>query len=412
MTRDTVAGRLGSAVTRLTGARPPVRLRGWDGSEAGPDGGPVLVVRSRRALRRLMWDPGELGLARAYIAGEIDVEGDLDAGLRTAWAWGRDGRMRRPRPAELAGLLGTAVRLGAVGPRPKPPGNEIRLGGGTHTRARDRAVISAHYDLSNDFYRLILDPRMVYSCGYWTGAAGETVADAQRAKLDLICGKLGLEPGMRLLDVGCGWGALILHAAQEHGVEAVGVTLSAAQAAHVRDRVAELGLGDRVEVRHQDYRDVADGPYDAVASVEMGEHVGLRDYPAFARSLHDRLRPGGRLLVQQMSHGAGAPDGGAFITSYIAADMHMRPVGDTLTLLEGAGLEIRGVQALREHYVRTVRAWRATLERRWSEAVALVGEPTARTWRLYLTGGALAFEQRRMGVDQILAVRPGPGAGA
>ena len=406
------AGAIAVALTRLTGTGPPVRLRAWDGSEAGPPGGPVLLIRHRRALRRILWRPDQLGVARAYIAGELDVAGDLDDGLRRAIAWASGGAARRPRPGDLLRLVPEAARLGVLGPPPRPPVAEWRPSGIAHSRDRDRAVVAGHYDLSNDFYRLLLDPLMVYSCAYWPEGTDATLAGAQRAKLDLICAKLRLRPGMRLLDAGCGWGALITYAAQEYGVRAVGVTLSAAQARHARERISALGLGDRVEVRHQHYRDIAGGGYDAIASVEMGEHVGAEDYPAFARSLHDLLRPGGRLLIQQMSRGRDAPDGGAFITAFIAADMHMRPVGDTLNLLAGAGLEVRAVQALREHYVRTVRAWRATLDERWDEAVALVGARTARVWRLYLTGGALAFERRRMGVDQILAVRPDADAAA
>ncbi|MBO0517330.1 class I SAM-dependent methyltransferase, partial [Streptomyces beijiangensis] len=177
-------------------------------------------------------------------------------------------------------------------------------------------------------------------------------------------------------------------------------------AAYVREQVAERGLEDLVEVQCRDYRDIADGEFDAVATVEMGEHVGDAEYPAFTATLHRMVRPRGRVLVQQMSRGSVAPGGGAFIEAYIAPDMHMRPLGDTVSLLEGAGLEVRSVQSLREHYVRTVGAWHRTLEDRWAEFVELAGEETARVWRLYLVGGALAFEERRMGVDQILAVRP------
>ncbi len=220
---------------------------------------------------------------------------------------------------------------------------------------------------------------MAYSCGYWTGdGADYGSADAQRDKLELICRKLGLEPGARLLDIGCGWGSLTLYAAERHGVHVTAVTLAAEQAAYVRQQVAERGLDDLVEVLNIDYRDVPGRPgtrgaYDAVSTVEMGEHVGDAEYPAFTAILHDALRPRGRALVQQMSRGANAPGGGAFIESYIAPDMHMRPVGETVSLLEGAGFEVRDVESLREHYVLTVEAWRRTLEERWAEFTALVG---------------------------------------
>jgi cyclopropane-fatty-acyl-phospholipid synthase len=420
MTTTTTTIRYGAADTlaRLfraaVSADLPIRLRAWDGSETGPDTGPVLVVRDRRALRRLLWSPNELGLAQAYVLGEIDVDGDLAAGLREVWRTlgarrqqhSADG-VRPPGPIRLARLLPDAIRLGAVGTKPKPPSVQARLTGAEHSRERDRAAIAHHYDLSNAFYELLLDEHMAYSCAYFTDdAPGYALDDAQRDKLDLVCRKLGLRPGMRLLDVGCGWGSLTVYAAREYGVHVTGVTLAAAQRDHVAARIAAADLGDRARVLLLDYRDIADGPYDAIATIEMGEHVGDARYPAFAAGLHRLLRPRGRLLVQQMSRGRVAPGGGAFIERYIAPDMHMRPVGETVARFEAAGFEVRDVHAMREHYVRTVAAWHRRLESRWDDAVALVGEATARVWRLYLVGGALAFEQRRMGVDQILAVKP------
>ncbi|MEU6407107.1 cyclopropane-fatty-acyl-phospholipid synthase family protein [Streptomyces sp. NPDC046985] len=410
--RTGAAHRIAALAEDGIGGPLPVRLRAWDGSETGPVGAPVVVVRSRRALRRLLWQPGELGLAQAYVTGEIDVEGDLAQGLRTLWSAARERGLHAPKltPAARARAVAAAVRLGAVGPRPPVPDSQARLRGGLHSRARDRAAISHHYDLSNDFYRLLLDDTMAYSCGYWTSEdPGADPADAQRAKLELICRKLGLTPGARLLDIGCGWGSLTLYAAEQHKARVTAVTLAREQAAHVREQVRARGLEDRVEVVCQDYRDISGAGYDAVATVEMGEHVGDAEYPAFAAALHRHVRPRGRVLVQQMSRGAHAPGGGAFIEAYIAPDMHMRPVGDTVGLLEGAGLEVRSVESMREHYVRTVDAWRRTLEDRWAEFVRLTGEETARVWRLYLVGGALAFEERRMGVDQILSVRPADG---
>jgi cyclopropane-fatty-acyl-phospholipid synthase len=290
---------------------------------------------------------------------------------------------------------------------PRPPAQEARPAGRLHTLGRDRAAISHHYDLGNDFYELILDEHMAYSCAVWTDD-GMTLTEAQHAKLDLVCRKLGLTPGARLLDVGCGWGSLSLHAAREYGAKVTGVTISAEQHAFVTRRAAEQGLDDLVTIRLQDYRDIgrdgADGPYDAVSSIEMGEHVGEENYPTYARVLHRNLRPDGRLVLQQMSRGRTAPGGGAFIESYIAPDMTMRPLHGTLGHLAGAGFEIRDVDAMREHYVKTIDAWAGTLEDRWAEVVAAVGVGWARVWRLYLAGGSLAFEENRMGVDQIVAV--------
>ena len=291
------------------------------------------------------------------------------------------------------------------------------LAGEKHSTGRDSDAISYHYDQSNDLYAALLDERMAYSCAYFRADPAEDpgardgsygITEAQRDKLELVCRKLGLAPGMRLLDVGCGWGSLILYAAEHHGVHATGVTISAQQRDHVEKLVAERGLADRVSVRLQDYREVplpADGPYDAVASIEMSEHVGQEQYPAYAATLHRLVRPGGRVLLQAMSHPS-APGGGAFIERYVAPDMHMRPVWETAAMLARPGLELRDVESMREHYAWTVRAWADTLERRWDEVVGLIGVPGARIWRLYLAGGALTFAENRMGVDQLLFVRP------
>jgi cyclopropane-fatty-acyl-phospholipid synthase len=308
--------------------------------------------------------------------------------------------------------LRAARGLGALGLPPAPPVSQARLRGRLHSAARDRDAIHHHYDLSNDFYALILDPHMAYSCAYFArdpADPGYTLEDAQRDKLDLVCRKLGLdraEPGHRHLDIGCGWGSLSLFAAEEYGVRVVGVTIAAEQKAFVDQRIAERGLQDRVEIRLQDYREVPDGPFDTISSIEMGEHVGARNYPLFTGGIHRLLRTGGRALVQQMSRTT-RPGGGPFIEAFIAPDMHMRPVGETVELFERAGLEVRDVHALREHYVWTVAAWYATFDANWDRVVAMVGEEVARVWRLYLVGGALAFEEGRMGVDQLLVVKPG-----
>ena len=386
-----------------THAGVDLRLRAWDGSEAGPEKAPVVVMRAPRALQRILWRPGELGLARAYVSGDLDFEGDLTEGLRHVWGALRDTPLRgiALAPAAVAATRAVA-QLKLLGPPPAPPRCELRVRGRLHSRARDQAVIAGHYDVPAAFYQLILDPSMAYSSAYW--APGQhTLADAQRAKLELICRKLGLEPGQRLLDMGCGWGSLTIHAARA-GVQVTGVTLSREQGGYVRQRARGLGLA-RAEVRIQDYRDPLDERYDAVASVEMGEHVGAAQYPRFLAALHDRLRPDGRLLIQQMSRGARAPGGGPFIESYITPDMDMRPVGATLRLIENAGFEVIGVEAMRGHYVRTIRAWLENFEQNLPAIKEILSEEQIRLWRLYLAGGALAFEEGRMGVDQILAVR-------
>jgi cyclopropane-fatty-acyl-phospholipid synthase len=402
-----VAHQLLDVVAPMFGGEVPVRVKAWDGSVGGPADAPAVEIRTPAALRRLLYAPGELGLAQAYVTGEIDVEGDLLDGLRRVWGAVRDhGASPRLRPRTVVAGLRTAAGVGALGLPPAPPASQARLRGRLHSLRRDRAAIAHHYDLSNEFYSLILDPHMAYSCAYFTSEdPSYTLEDAQRAKLDLVCDKLGLAEGTRHLDIGCGWGSLSLHAAEHYGAHVVGVTISREQQAFVEARVAERGLEDRVEIRLQDYRDVDDGPFDTVSSIEMGEHVGQRNYPVFAGKIREQLRPGGRALVQQMSRTT-KPGGGPFIEAFIAPDMHMRPLGETVALLERAGLEVRGVQGLREHYVRTVDAWYATFDANWDSAVALVGEEMARVWRLYLVGGALAFAEGRMGVDQILMSKP------
>lgn len=409
------ADRLARALRPLAGGELPVRLRAWDGSEAGPVDAPLVEVTSPRALRRLLWSPGELGAAQAYVLGEIEVPGDLDTALTHVWAQVRARGLGgiRPTPGTLVGAARTALSLGVVGPRPEPPASQARIRGRRHSRARDRAAISHHYDLSNAFYRLVLDDHMAYSSGYWTSHDPSYILeDAQAAKLDLVCRKLGLVAGSRLLDVGCGWGSLSLYAAEHVGARVTGVTISAEQKAFIDARIAERGLADRVEIRLQDYRDAlgdgSAGSYDAAASIEMGEHVGQDNYPTYVGVLHDAVRPGGRVLVQQMSRTGRHPGGGPFIESFIAPDMHMRPVGRTVDLIEAGGLEVRDVHAMREHYVRTVDAWLERFEERLEQLRELVPEEVVRVWRLYLVGGRMAFRDGRMGVDQILAVRPGP----
>ncbi|MEV7397509.1 cyclopropane-fatty-acyl-phospholipid synthase family protein [Aeromicrobium sp. NPDC092404] len=399
----------------------PIRLRAWDGSEAGVPGAPTVVIRNKRALRHVLWSPGELGVARAYVQGDLDVEGDLGEALRAMWDAVRDARTAdgaagRPRigPRQVARAAALAVRLGAIGPRPPRPAAESNLTGEVHSKERDLAAISHHYDLSNEFYELILDPNMAYSSGFHS-SPDMGLEEAQVAKLHLICRKLGLQPGMKMVDIGSGWGSLTLFAAEHHGVHVTGVTLSVEQRDYVMGKAVERGLQDRVEVSLRHFRDleasgVRDNEIDAIASIEMGEHVGDAEYVVFVDSIHRYLKPGGRVLIQQMSRSNDAPGdrpgGGPFIETYIAPDMHMKPLAKTLGLIAGAGLEIRDVQAMREHYPQTVAAWAANLEAGWDKAVKLVGEENARVWRLYLTGGALAFEENRMGVDQILGVKP------
>ncbi|MFF9073670.1 class I SAM-dependent methyltransferase [Streptomyces sp. NPDC014735] len=410
--------RLTALVEEFLGERLPVRIRAWDGSESGPPGAPVLAVRNRRALRRLLWKPGELGLARAWVAGDIDIEGDLYEALDrlASLIWERDAAaedavhpVRDPRVRAFAkGLL----RLAGPGLPPTPPPEEVRSRFGTlHTRRRDKAAISHHYDVGNDFYELFLGPSMVYSCGYWED--GGTLEEAQRDKLDLVCRKLALKEGDRLLDIGCGWGSMAIHAAREYGARVTGVTLSAEQAAYARKRVADEGLADRVEIRVQDYRDVRDGPYDAVSSIGMAEHVGAVRFRDYADDVHALLKPGGRLLNHQIARRPEKDESAyhvdEFIDAYVFPDGELAPVGRTMAILEEAGFEARDVESIREHYALTLRGWVANLEKHWDRAVRLTSAGRARVWRLYMAASALSFEHNRIGVNQILAVRPAEG---
>ncbi|WP_137988947.1 SAM-dependent methyltransferase [Streptomyces vilmorinianum] len=414
------ASRLTTLAEELLGVPLPVRLRAWDGSESGPAGGPVLIVRERRALRRLLWKPGELGLARAWVAGEIDVEGDLyevlDRLAGLIWERGEEtrGALESVRDPKLRAAARALLKLAGPFPPPAPPAEEVRRRSGSrHSKRRDKQAISHHYDVGNDFYELVLGPSMVYSCAYWT--EGGTLEDAQRDKLDLVARKLNLKKGDRLLDVGCGWGSMAIHAARAYGAQVVGITLSREQAAFARKRIAEEGLTDRIEIRVQDYRDVKDGPYDAISSIGMAEHVGAVRYREYADTLYALLKPGGRLLNHQISRRP-TPDEEAyevdtFIDAYVFPDGELAPMGRTLTTLEDAGFEVRDVEALREHYALTLRRWVANLEGDWSRAVRNTSPGRARIWRLYMAASAVSFERNRIGVNQFLAVRT-PESGA
>jgi cyclopropane-fatty-acyl-phospholipid synthase len=413
-----IAHRLAEALEPFLAGPLPVRLRCWDGSEFVPPGEasvPTVELRSPDAVRRLLWHPGELGAAQAYVTGELDVvreDGwDLDKALTHSFAVAAERGLSgaRMRPRAILDAVRAALSIGALGSKPANPATQADVKGRLHSKLRDRSAISFHYDLSNEFYELILEENMAYSCGYHS-SPDVPLKEAQEAKLDLVCRKLGLQPGMTMLDVGCGWGSLSLYAAEHFGAQVTGVTIAAEQKKFIDARIAERGLQDRVTIKLQDYRDAVPPrgqEYDAVGSLEMGEHVGQKNYPTYAQVLHDSVKPGGRVLVQQMSRSGKWPGGGPFIQSFIAPDMHMRPVGETVGLLEAGGLEVRDVHAMREHYVLTVRGWLDRFEANREQLVALMGDEVYRVWELYLVGGSMSFRDGRMGVDQILMVRPG-----
>ena len=410
--KPTIATTLAPVVRAFLGENPPVAVRCWDGSVIGNAAAPAtLEVASPHALRRLLWAPNELGLGRAYVAGDLDVDGDIFSALAL-----RDHLAHADDAPVKVGLgvrgwlaaLRAAVSVGAVGRPLPPPAEEAQLHGRRHSKTRDAAAISHHYDLSNDFYRLVLGETMTYSCAYF---ADEDTAldDAQRTKYDVICRKLGLGPGMRLLDVGCGWGGMVLHAAEHYGVCAVGVTLSKQQHELATERIAAAGLAGRIETRIQDYRDIDDGPFDAISSIGMFEHVGRDRLAEYFTCLHRLLRPEGRLL----NHGISRPGNGqerakfdknGFIERYVFPDGELHEVGTVVSLMQNNGFEVRDVESLREHYARTLRAWVTNLEDNWDRAVDLVGA-SARVWRLYMAASAVNFEANRTAIHQVLAVK-------
>jgi cyclopropane-fatty-acyl-phospholipid synthase len=381
----------------------PFSLRFWDGGvlAATTSGAPTLTVRSPKALAHLLRAPGELGLGRAYASGLIEAD-DLDAAIRVL-----DG-FEPPRPGarQLVRVALALVRaIGLTLPPPAPPG-ELRLRGRRHTIARDRAAVRHHYDVGNEFFALFLDQSMTYSCAYWQEGA-QTLEQAQEAKRELVCRKLALRADERLLDVGCGWGSLVIHAAQRHGVRALGVTLSEPQAELARERARAAGVAERVEIRVADYRELH-GSFDAIASVGMVEHVGEEQIDAYARQLRRLLVPGGRLL----NHGIAkledldTRDEGAISERFVFPDGVPLPLSRVIGALERAGLATRHVEGLQEDYARTISHWIERFDAQQERAVALAGIERVRVWRLYLRAARQGFESGWASVYQVLAGRP------
>jgi cyclopropane-fatty-acyl-phospholipid synthase len=395
------------------GGASRVALSAYDGSRSGAgDAVAELEVRSPEALTQILAAPGELGLARAYVTGALEVRGDLHDTMRRL-SLRRSARRLTPRDrARIARELARVLRRGDLRVPPAPPEEAPpawRRGLLRHTRARDAAAIAHHYDLSNRFYEIVLGPSMTYSCAVFP-TPDATLEEAQAEKVDLVCRKLMLRPGERLLDIGAGWGAMVAHAAEHYGVRAVGVTISRGQAEWASAMLAARGLRDRAEVRLLDYRDVAEGGFDAICSIGMSEHVGARRLGAYARALASRLRPGGRLLNHCITRPSGheRARSGPFIDRYIFPDGELEPVGAVAAALYDHGLEVRHDESLREHYALTLRAWGANLERGWAGAVREVGERRARAWRLYMAAARLGFERNELQIHQVLAVRTGP----
>ena len=404
-----VAAELRPLVERLDARAPGGRafaFRFWDGSELPPSARtnedvPALVFRDPDALVRIVRAPGELGFARAWVSGDLDVDGDLERALALTEDW----RHVPLQPADALVALRSARRLGVLRrPAPEPPATEARLRGRRHSAARDAEAISHHYDVSNAFYRRMLGATMVYSCAYFA-SADDTLDEAQTRKLDLVCKKLELQPDERLLDIGCGWGSLLIHAASEYGVRGVGVTVSEQQARLARERIAQAGLTGRVEVRLQDYRDVGDGPYDKIASIGMFEHVGRANLPIYFSRARDLLRAGGLFLNHGIVRTAPVSTGlGSFSERYVFPDGELHTQGLVLSALEDARLEVLDDESLRPHYAETLRRWAANHDAHREAAIAEIGAERERVWRLHNVGAALGFERGSISVHQVLTM--------
>ncbi|MGO8824003.1 MAG: class I SAM-dependent methyltransferase [Acidimicrobiales bacterium] len=390
------------------GGAPPLRFEFWDGSSLGPPDRHVVEVRSPDAVRRLLWAPGELGLARAFVEGDLSFRGDIFDILSLLHA-AAPAHVRTGTRLPLQALR-AAYRSGALGRPLAAPREEATPRGRLHSKGRDAQVVRHHYDVSNDFYALVLGPSMTYSCARFAPGV-DSLEAAQESKHDLICRKLGLPDatGARILDVGCGWGSFALHAARRYGAQVVGVTLSPAQAGFARDRIAAAGLGERVEIRVQDYRDVRDGPFDAIASVGMFEHVGSAKASEYFGAMRRLLGPRGRLLNHAISSVGGSRIGPrSFIGRYVFPDGELVDVGQVVVAMEAAGFEVRDVESLREHYARTLHCWVRNLEQHWDAAVAEVGMRRARVWELYMAASANGFDDGGISVHQVLGVVPEP----
>jgi len=382
----------------------PFTIRLWDGTSlpsTNGGGGPTFTVRSQRALAHALRAPGQLGLGRAYVAGEIEVD-DIDLVLDLLDSW-------KPPPLDLrtkATLAAAAARTTGLTLPPKPPTAELRPVGRRHSRERDLRAVRHHYDVGNEFFSLFLDDSMTYSCAIFSRGA-QTLEEAQRTNLDLVCRKLQLNAGERLLDVGCGWGSFIVHAAREYGVRATGVTLSEPQAVRARQRAEEAGVGDLVDVHVMDWRDLAGEPYDKIASIGMVEHVGSANIDAYAARLASLLRPGGWLLnhgIARLRHTD--PEAGPFSERFVFPDAAPLHVSRICFAVERAGLVPQTVEGFHADYAETLKHWAQRLDQNHARALELAGPERMRVWRLYLRTARRGFESGFIGLFQVLAQRP------
>ena len=381
----------------------PFEVEFWDGRRLPATRGtgvPRFRVRSPQAVAHALRAPGQLGIARAYVSGQLEVD-DIGAAIRLLDSW-------EPPPLRLADrarLVLSAARACGVGPLPSPPLMELPPRGRRHSRERDTRAVRHHYDLPAEFFALFLDRSMTYSCAIFSRGA-QTLEEAQETKLELVCTKLGLEPGQRVLDVGCGWGSFAVHAASRHRVRVTGITLSGPQAAVARRRVQEAGLAQHIDIGVLDYRQLADVRFDAIASIGMVEHVGAANIDPYARRLAGLLRPGGRLLnhgIARLRHGD--PEAGPFSQRYVFPDAAPLHLSRVIAALEGAGLETTHVEGFRHDYADTLRHWARRLDDSLEQSIKLAGPERVRVWRLYLRAARNGFETGFTSVYQTLCTR-------
>jgi cyclopropane-fatty-acyl-phospholipid synthase len=377
----------------------PFRIELWDGSAvASTDGGPTFALRSPQALGHVLRAPGQLGVGRAYVSGALDVD-DVEAALALLDSWS-------PPPIEVrdrAKIAAAAVRAGALRAVPRVPDAELRPRGRRHSVARDRRSVRHHYDVSNEFFQLFLGEEMTYSCAIFSRGA-TTLEEAQEAKLEMVCTKLGLQAGMRVLDVGCGWGSFAVHAATRHGAHVTGITLSEPQAVRARERAREAGVADRVEIRVQDYRELGGERFDRVASIGMVEHVGVVNIDAYAQTLVDALEPGGLLLnhgISRLRHGD--PEAGPFSERFVFPDAAPLHLSRIVSAFEKTACTIDHIEGFAPDYAETLRHWARRLDDRIDEAIRLAGPERVRVWRLYLRAARRGFESGFTSVYQVRA---------
>jgi cyclopropane-fatty-acyl-phospholipid synthase len=395
---------IADVVSRALG-RPPLRVTAYDGSTSGAADATVAVdLRSPRALSYVITAPSSLGLARAFVSGELEITGSLYDALSLIWS-DRMGTLSWADRLDIVRSLDPRA-LRWVEPPPEEYGARRFRYGYRHSKARDAEAISHHYDVSNRFYEWVLGPSMTYTCACFP-REDATLEEAQEHKYELVARKLGLQPGMRLLDVGCGWGGMVRHAAKHHGVQALGVTLSRKQAEWAGKAIAEDGLTGTAEVRYADYRDVREGGFDAVSSIGLTEHIGSANLASYFTFLASRLRPQGRLLNHCITRPTTTEDTHirGFIDRYVFPDGELEGVGAIVSAMQDNGFEVRHEENLREHYARTLGGWCDNLDAHWDDAVREVGVGRARVWALYMAGSRLGFERHTLELHQVLGVR-------